>query len=350
MECYNCEKSITKYNKKQLCRECTFDPTIVISLTDVKRKYKLTEKELEEAALFSITFQIHRNTGTKYIISEVEKLAEEITKDLEDTDKRKIAFLRQKIIMKQIKTEKENLLEKKQKIEEHVKVLMQKLDHTEDINECLIIELIDKYLKDPNISIFDAAYNVFNDIVKIIEEHKKKREKRENMDILINEKIDRKYIKKAKEHPTYHEYIEKEGLSIKKCYSKIENFIIKEINKIERKKRMNKLLKKTIPQDYMKDAIENPIYANFVESGDIDDIDNIALCTKDYVGDIIAQKNRKREIDKRLNEMALDPKSQKYPAYNEYIQNKITLKEAVDKIENIFEGTIRRNNKKEKIK
>lgn len=231
MNCYSCDNLITDKNKTkyELCKKCSFDPNIGITLTDVKKKYKLTEDELDDAELFCITFHSNGYSGTKYLIAEVEELAEELTKDLDNTDSRRMAYLKQRNIMSSIKKERQDLLEKKEKIREHVKALLLKLDLTCTIDHPEVIRLIDKYVKYNSLSIFDAANNVYDDIVQFQEVEKENAGRKEIIDKFLEGKLEDKYFEKAKTLNAYQKYLENK-LTINQCLSQIDSYISKMTN------------------------------------------------------------------------------------------------------------------------
>ena len=96
MNCVGCGKEISKRYVDEICVECRFDPLVVISTTEIKKKYRLTDDDINNADLFSITFNTHGNIGTKYLISEIEELVEKLVKDLPESDKKKL--IREKLV------------------------------------------------------------------------------------------------------------------------------------------------------------------------------------------------------------------------------------------------------------
>ena len=76
-KCYVCYKNISSGNKSGVCNGCKFDKSIVISSTDTKRKYKLTDVDLLSEKLFSFKTTSSYNYGYAYIIKEIEEFAKE---------------------------------------------------------------------------------------------------------------------------------------------------------------------------------------------------------------------------------------------------------------------------------
>lgn len=90
MNCYCCKKETN--NKKKICRECFFDPYRVINYTDVKKKFKLSNMDLNEYkdVIFSMPYILSGQLCTKYIYKEILNISKKIVeKNPEDIIKRK---------------------------------------------------------------------------------------------------------------------------------------------------------------------------------------------------------------------------------------------------------------------
>ena len=65
INCISCNTEL-KRSYDKICVNCKFDDKIMISLTEVKNKFKLSEDDLDRADLFKIVFIIKGNVGTKF--------------------------------------------------------------------------------------------------------------------------------------------------------------------------------------------------------------------------------------------------------------------------------------------
>jgi hypothetical protein len=79
IKCNNCSVPIEEFNEG-VCDDCRFDYKAMISKTDVKKIYNLNDYELKAANLYHITFYVHRNLGTKYLIRDIKALRDTIKK------------------------------------------------------------------------------------------------------------------------------------------------------------------------------------------------------------------------------------------------------------------------------
>ena len=84
--CYICKKNDSTYYS-DVCYDCQQNE--MISKTDAKKIYKLTNNEIYDANLFSIEIEYKYAYGHKYIISDLENLLIKLTKNCQDSDKRK---------------------------------------------------------------------------------------------------------------------------------------------------------------------------------------------------------------------------------------------------------------------
>ena len=88
MNCIICEKNKALENCIA-CRSCKSDTSLVISFSNVKKIYKLTAEELNDADLPTITNGLRR----KFLVSDINDLATKIYSELPDNNKRKMKYL-----------------------------------------------------------------------------------------------------------------------------------------------------------------------------------------------------------------------------------------------------------------
>lgn len=104
MTCHGCNTP----TYKDFCSDCWYDNTITIWQTDAKKRYKLSDNDLDKSKIFKSQCVVRDNIATKYAVKDVEKLVEQISNKSE-TDKRYIALksIRDKINEEQMKIIKE---------------------------------------------------------------------------------------------------------------------------------------------------------------------------------------------------------------------------------------------------
>jgi hypothetical protein len=92
MNCFLCQKSISKNSVTGLCLKCKTNRNLVSSRTQVKKIYRLTDDELEtgmeEKKLRYYTFNFHGEC-TKFVLQDIELYAQELFNNIDSSDKRK---------------------------------------------------------------------------------------------------------------------------------------------------------------------------------------------------------------------------------------------------------------------
>lgn len=262
---------------KNICVECKFNPNVVISHTEAKRKYKLTDEEIDSADLFFIQFKIHGNIGTKYLISEIETLADKLTKDIDLCDKRKQAYLKQKEINDKIR-------DKQNKIEERTQLIK-----TE------ILELIKKY-----------GIEINNDI-----------------DTYINTLLIKSDVMNI------------DNMSVIKMVDNVNKMYIKNKIRYERKARIDRNIEKLFNKKYHQIGYNHYAYREYIESKIKHRKEALELITKD-IQKVVDRENREKEIIKEIKKRKLDYNiSKALYEYNDYINGKIkNIDNAIEKIKN----------------
>ena len=87
--CVCCSEEIKKTNDSGFCVSCKSDKSMTITTTNAKKIYGLTDEDLEDDLLHSFSVNNRGSTGTKYIITEIVKLANEICANTENPKKKK---------------------------------------------------------------------------------------------------------------------------------------------------------------------------------------------------------------------------------------------------------------------
>ena len=366
--CINCTKKIS--NRFDLCAECTFNPEIMISQSEAKQKYKLTDDDLEDSNLFYICFKIHGNIGTKYLREDIHELATKLAKD----DKRKKALQKQQEYLEPIMKKKKEIKERKKLINTHVEEYLTKLEIRYKIDEHPnIYILIDECSKDLDKSALLASNYIINEIENEVDRiielenfmkkninekyHKDcksikyykdyilgcntdlkktkegilthvdfiiaKEQRKEQLDKLIEENIDKKYYEKVISYNTYNNFVNHNIGKLDNCFKKIVDNLENEIDLKLRKSKMNYRIKKYIPKNYQEFAKSYKIYNNYINSGKSVYVENIFNQLQNVV-------NRKIKIDNSIKKNRL----------KEEVTNNICYKLYIDGAKNYKETTL----------
>jgi len=373
MSCVGCKKPVSKRLVAEICVDCRFNQEIVMSTTEAKKRYMLTDNDIAKAKLFSISFNVHGNVGTKYLISEIEQLAYTLSKDLPDTDKRKIAYTKQKAVKDEVKLQKDKLNDLKLKLKDEVMCSLSKynIPLTKSVIDNIDI-LIASHCKDCNINVFATATRIIDEVNRAYIAGIEKQQRTTELDDLINKNIDANYIKKAYEIPAYNNYIQNNTYKLDKTFdlnktfeliqSNIQMQIQKVIDKENRKKQLDKMIHEKIGEKYMSKIQTLSVYENFITDNNYArkyGIDETFSAVCSIIQKIIDKDNRKTELHYALRKGKIRINdAKKYEVYNNYIEkNKDTVDDVVTYIKNEIEAVVRReefdkiiNNKLKSVK
>lgn len=348
MKCVGCGHELTKYAHVEICKDCRYDNTITITFTDAKRKYKLTKEEIESADLFEYSFVSHGNTGTKYLVSEIEELADKLTKNLDITDKRRQAYLKQHDITQEVQKSKNNLSNVKKQTREIVIDLVKKynVDIDKDI-ENKINDAINTYYS----TRIDIGTDIFSIAMGIANEIDKRDKRKKELNALINT-IDEKYRKLVYSYPEYIALLENntDKAELNQRFEIVRQKVNKIKNKIElqneREKIIDDLLMKKYNKKYIKVAKSHDLYCEYISEGNVDL--NKCLDTIDNIIKVrIERDKRKYELDKSLkkNKMLVS-KWKNDKNYTDYIEHN---KGSIDNIINFFKNKLIMKERKIKL-
>lgn len=336
--CYYCKIPI--YGKYQLCRKCAFDPNLTISFTDIKKKFKLTSSEIQSGNLFYYCFNTGVYSGTKYIFPDILKIAEKLTEQLDDTNKKKQAYFKQKSIWSEY-LEKQKIIDtRKNNIINQVDILMSKYEYKLDIKNNPEIALV---LQDISQTLELSEYNGVLKIINILEDHnqkqRKKASRKKNLDDLITQKIPEIYQDFARSEFDY-KYLEKSDYSAEYLFQKIQESVNKEIIKTDRKTKLDNLIEKNIPNKYKKKATSDPAYYRYINYDELEP----EICLQKIQGNInfkLEYNKRKRQLDYQINKnIDLDYKTEIKDSklYTDYLNGQGELKEILEKINKYIEN------------
>jgi len=337
MSCINCKTEISKRASDPICVTCRFDPNVTISLTEARTKYKLTDEELKNPNLFKMNFVCHKNMATKFLRTEINELARNLTNNLDNSDKRKKAFNKQDEIITE--------LQNKRKV---------KLDRIENITN-ICTDLLVKYSVEVTPEITDymiklinedkSGLNEFQTALKIIDEVNnlyKKIVQRQNRIIefenMIKNTFADKYLKLAHAHPAYKSFENNDKQPIL-----VHDIIKADIMKI---KELDDLIKNNIEKKYINYAFTHKIYYDYT----------FYKHTKvDYTFSMLEKEvNRKKNLDE-LIDSNIDKKylnlAYSHYYYNNYLcDKKLKTEIAFNIIKNTIDKQINIDNREKELK
>jgi hypothetical protein len=212
MSCNNCKSINTPID--ELCNDCLCDSSLVISVSEIKRIYKLTDANIENAKLIKSSHKYH---GVKYLRKDIEELVQTVMKDLSDDNKQKISYLRQTSKVLHSGKNKKIVADRTKFIMEYLVDIATKYDTIDITKERRICNAIARFAKTTDIT-------AINLIIPIIEETIQKHNRRSKIYTMIDLQIDPKYTHRAKASPECNEYI-KSGLFLDLTFANIKNNI-----------------------------------------------------------------------------------------------------------------------------
>uniref|UniRef100_A0A6C0CCM8 Uncharacterized protein n=1 Tax=viral metagenome TaxID=1070528 RepID=A0A6C0CCM8_9ZZZZ len=235
MRCRNCFESIPAYVRSELCDTCRWDSKVTISTTNAKKKYMLTNSEIEAANLFCYEISFRYAHGFKYLVMDIEELAEKVFATIDDNDKRKQKYL------KNVENDHNNRLELIDEMRESINGYLEENDLEPDCDTLVFIEEIIK-----------RKYNAdLDDVIGYVKRKIK-------LDNLINEHS-AKFIKSAKEHSQYDEYIYDHSQSLTETFDEISSDINEKNTLDMRTKKTNRFIEEGIEEDFIDFALSLPI-------------------------------------------------------------------------------------------
>lgn len=251
MRCINCFELLNTRNQKEVCPPCRSNQQVMISATNAKKKYMLTNDEIKNSKLltddetsdidlFFCKISFMHAYGSKYLVNDIEELAEKIFIDIDDDNKRKQKYL------KNIEHNNEKM-ESMECMRENIQVYLEENNIEPDEDTLSFIEEVikRKYDTDP-----DEAVGIIKRKIKL--------------DSLINEHGGSKFIKGAKKHGEYSAYIYGRRRSLRETFAKINKKFEGDNMLRMREKKIEKFVKENIDDSYF-DFISNlSIYKKYL--------------------------------------------------------------------------------------
>lgn len=346
--CYSCHTPISNRYTDKICKDCRFNPSITISATEAKRKYKLTDNQIDAADLFTIEFSSRFYSGTKYLIEEIEKLAKTQTDDLPANDKRRLAYMKQKGIRDEI----QKGIDKKNEYINNIKVTLHdiliKLDPTIDVSKDFDIPtLIENYATDITVSPNDMAILISGKVSKLVQDRNIKREKQKEIDERIASEWElEKYITLAKTHANYSKYVNSDDQDLDEYMDRIIDIIDCEKRREIIDERITARFK---IKKHIKMAMDHPNYIKYVTRKD----KGINRCFNGIRRDVLAMLEKEKRI-KKINKLIISHNIKNFPnhqaeAHNKFIEGVITLKELMNIIDAYIKDIKEKNDRCIKI-
>jgi len=257
-----------------ICSDCKFNPKVTISTTDAKKKYRLTNEEINDAELFNFSITYYRRTGYKYLLDDIRELAENIFAGIDDDDKRKQKYL-ENINDEDIKSISID------NMHENVQGYFEDNDIEPDDD---LIMFVEKIVKKKHDSEFDVVIGYIKRKIRI--------------DNLINEHDDMDFIERATQHEEYDAYIyDNANKSAAKTFNIIKADIEDKQILLERKKKLNEFIEKKFNTIHADFAINSSIYRNYTtDANQTDDIKVVQKDISEHVEEKIRFDARKKDF------------------------------------------------------
>lgn len=254
MSCIYCHK-IQLSDK--LCSDCRFDPQITISLTEAKRKFKLTEEEIYKSKIFYFTFSGTYYSGTKYLRRDIVNLADKLYKNLDNQDKRKKAFNKQKELWDEYVGKIEELRIKKENVKKMILDCLIKngIDLAEDniMSERIDAKTDDFVDKEVNLD-KDFMYCVEQGVNKLKNTYEQEKAFSERCRIMgkFIEGFEEKYHSIIRGHNLYRQYIYQNSCT----YQDMERGITEAVDKQKERNFREKELIGDFEKEYLKKYVK----------------------------------------------------------------------------------------------
>ena len=279
MRCINCRISLDRYSSSGICYPCRSDANVMITTTNAKKKYMLTNQEINSADLYSCEISYKHAHGFKYLVKDIEMLAEEVFMDVDFNDKRKQKYLKNieednaKIIL--INEMKESILAY---FEEHE---MDVDDDTEAFIESLV------------------RYKYTCDVADVIGIIKRKIKINSMLNMCDDEP---EFIERAKEHDEVDLYVYEHHTSLHETFATIKTDIGNEMIMGARCDEMKAFLRSNIDHCYVDHIKSLSIYRSYTTQISFE-TDFKVVCKK--LSDVVKRCQRLNKfVDEKLSNCA----------------------------------------------
>lgn len=269
--CMGCIKPITKRNESGMCAQCKSNLTIMVSTTNAKKKYMLTQDEIDNAGLYYCTISCMGTPGYKYLVYDIEKLAEGIFADIGSNDARKQKYL------ENIKDDgnKTRLVDN---MRENISIQLEEMEFEIDDDAEQFIKKVAriKYFDD-----FDNAFKIVKRYVKI----------NSLIDMCDDES---EFIDDAKQCKEMDTYIFDHGMTLCGTFYKIVSSTTKQAILRAQRKKIDSFVSKNIDMSLVEFVESLPQYKSYVRK-EMSNAEFKAICAQ-----ILEHVERKGMYDKLL--------------------------------------------------
>jgi len=279
-----------------MCIPCKSSTNVTISTTDVKKIYGLTKEEINDAELFSFDIQFNGNYGTKYLVSDIKDLAQEIYSNINNNDKRKQKY-------------SGNIIDDNPKIDdmrENIQAYFEENNIDPDDNITMFVEKIIK-----------RKYNSeFDEVIEYIQRKIK-------IDKLIDGHSNQQFIEDAKKHKEYDAYIydNSNNSSIVTFNKMIDSIDCDEIL-IDRKKKIDKFIENNISNKYANLVAKLTIYKKYISNSNYNKkFEFVCRIINEHVEKKTNLDNKKQTLNKHIKKNVSNEYIKivkKMPIYCEY--------------------------------
>ena len=293
MECAFCTRLLDTNYYVKVCSKCLSDDDIMISGEDIPDRFLLSWYELRTANLFCIC----HFSGQKYLLSDVLELSRKLTEELTDRSAKKKVYLKQREVMDNIIKKREELINYKNNIKQLVVDIISKynIELNDKINYQMR-KLIDADTETINLPEFAIAVKICDELIPF----DKMLKRNKLIDSLISKTFGENYIGKVNKIKEYCDYIKDESITIDNAFEGCKNVIEGEINYNKRKNEMDNLITTTFCKKYFRSAALHRNYSLYVDKAEGTLEENFSRINT-TINNLKIKDARKRKIDKLIN-------------------------------------------------
>jgi hypothetical protein len=200
--CFHCNKNSSC---DKLCNNCRYDKNVMITATEMKKTYKISEEDLDKNEIYNEKFKTkYGSYGRSYYLPDIHKYVKNIL--MNNKENPKYLSLNK---VKEMIDEKEHEKEKDKKVYEFViegiNTNLSKYNIEKNFIENKIMkELIENKIRG---LINSFSHNIDRFIILALEHIELYHNKKIDIDNKINERIEQEFKSEAKSHKCYEDYI-----------------------------------------------------------------------------------------------------------------------------------------------
>lgn len=330
MNCLSCQKPLK--GEKEICKNCQGDKRFTISMTDIKTKYKILEEDLVNNNIRTFEFQKgHYFSNKRCLVSDIWILCDKLTKDLPDTNKKKIAYKTQRSVIEKLIKDLERGAELEIIIKENVNSLLKKydIDMNNDVKEFIKGKSHEYSLKE-NADVFKASMEIAEEVNKYyLDKQLRLKRTQELGKLLKNQNM--LFVQNTK---IYKEYINNGG-SLNNTFQLIQLEIVKKEEQDDRER----LLKTELNKNGLTKYKDDKRCSHYVKYGQV----SLDKLIADIVKDDIRQK--KEDVFKNMTSKYRVSKIIYANTHDSYMNGQLTLSDA----EQIYKSESEKHSRDNKV-